>query len=42
MRAHIEKQSKNATADLTPTTHGAIMQLGRTVRVAAHEPYMDS
>jgi hypothetical protein len=31
MGAYTAKQCKNATADLTPTTHGTIMQLGRCV-----------
>jgi hypothetical protein len=40
MRAHISKQCKTATADLKPTTHGSIMQLGRSVENVGHEMYM--
>jgi hypothetical protein len=42
MWAYIAKQYKNATVDLQPTTHGSIMQLGRSVEDVSHEPYMDN
>jgi hypothetical protein len=31
VRAYAAEQCKNATADLTPTTHGTIIRLGRSV-----------
>jgi hypothetical protein len=41
MRTYIAEQCKNATAGQTPTTHGTIMQLGRSVEDVGHELYLD-
>jgi hypothetical protein len=42
MRAYIAKQCRNATADLTSTTHAASMQLGRSMEDVGYELYMDN
>lgn len=42
MRAYTAKEYKNATADLTLTTHGTITELERNMEDIAHKPYMDN
>jgi hypothetical protein len=42
MRAYIAKQCKNNTAGQTSTTHGTIMQLGKSMEDVGHETYMDN